>query len=120
MAREGGEEEAKGGEEGQPVTGGGVKAEEGEVVVPERGDEDGEGDEDGKGYEVHGQPPPPQPPVLPLPEWLEKALGNDSAVCRKAAAAPWCAQVLEQGCGPDQPLFSDPSKSHYTLRWVMR
>ena len=94
--------------------GGGVRAEEGEVVVPEGGDEDGEGDE------VQVQPPPPQPPVLPLPEWLQKAFGKDPAVCRKAAAAPWSAQVLEQGCGPDQPIFSDPSKGHYTLRWVMR
>ena len=64
--------------------------------------------------------PPPQLPVLPLPEWLQKALRKDSAVCRKAAAAPWSAQVLEQGCGPDKPIFSDPSEGHYTLRWVMR
>ena len=49
--------------------------------------EGGEGDEDGEGDEVQVQPPP-QPPVLPLPEWLQKALGKDLAVCRKAAAAP--------------------------------
>ena len=30
----------------------------------------------------------PQPPTLPLPEGLHKALGKDSTVCRKAAAAP--------------------------------
>ena len=85
------------------------------MVVPEG--EDGDGDEDGD--EVLEQaPPPPTTPVVPLLEWLQKALGKDSAVCRKAAAAPWSAQVLEKGCGPDQPIFSDPSKGHYTLWWV--
>ena len=50
---------------------------------------------------------------------MQKALGKDSEVCRKAAAAPRAAQVLEQGCWPDQPIFCDLSKGHYTLRWVM-
>ena len=63
--------------------------------------------------------PPPRPLVLPLPEWLQKALRKDSAVYRKAAAVLWLAQVLDQGCGPDQPIIFDPSKGHYTLRWVM-
>ena len=58
-----------------------VRGEDGEVVVPQG--EVGDGDEDGD--EVLEQPP--QPPVLPLPEWLQKALGKDSAVCCKAAAA---------------------------------
>ena len=49
----------------QAQLGGGfeVEGEEGEVVVPEG--EDGDGDEDGD--EILEQPPP-QPPVLPLPE----------------------------------------------------
>ena len=90
------------------------------MVVPEGGDGDGEGDEDREGAEVEVQPPPPQPPVLPLPEWLQKALGKDSSVFRKAAAHPRSAQLLEQGCGPDQPIFSDHNKGHYTLRSIMR
>ena len=72
-----------------------------------------------EGYEVKVQAPA-QPPVLPLPKWLQKALSKDSAVCRKAAAAPWSAQVPEQGSGPDRPISLDPNKDHYTLRWIMR
>ena len=80
------------------------------------------GDEDGEGYEVQVQPPPPphQPLVLPLPGWLQKALGKDLAACRKGAAESWFAQVVAQGYGLDQPIFSDPIKNHYTLCWVMR
>ena len=87
-------------------------------MVPEGGDSDGEGDDDGEGDEVQVHPPPPSL-VLPIPELLQKAPGTDSAVCRKAAAAPLCAQVLEEGYGPDQPTFSDSSKGHHNLRWVM-
>ena len=66
------------------------------MVVPEGGEKDGEGDEDGEEDEVQVQPPPPPvAPLLPLPEWLQKALRKDSAVYRKGAAAPWSAQVLE-------------------------
>ena len=54
--------------------------------------------------------PPPQPLVLPLLEWLQKALGKDSAVCRKAAAAPWFAQVLESGRWPDPHIFPEPQQ----------
>ena len=64
--------------------------------------------------------PHPNPLLYPFPEWLQKALGKDSALYRKAAAAPWSAQVLEQGFGPDEPIFSDPSKGQCTLRWFMR
>ena len=85
------------------------------VLVPKG--EDGDADADGE--EVLEQPPV-QPLVLPLPEWLQKALAKDSAVCRKAAATPWSAQNLEQVCGANQPILSNPTKGHYTLRWVMR
>ena len=86
----------------------------------EGGDGDGEGDEDVEGDEVQVQPPPPQPPIQPLPEALQKALGKDSAVCRKAAAAPWSAQVLKQGYGPDQPIFLTQARviAPYTDFWV--
>ena len=77
-----------------------VKAEHGEIVVPNGGDGDADGGEDGDGDEVKAQPPPPQPAVLSLPLLVRKALGKNLAVCREAAAAPSSAQVLEQGCGP--------------------
>ena len=56
-------------------------------------------------------PPSPHPHVLPLPEWLQKALG-------KYSVSP-AAQLLEQGYGPDQSILCDLSKGHHTLRWVM-
>ena len=59
----------------------------------------------GMRYRCSPPPPPPQPPVLPLHKWLQSALEKESAVCRKAAAVPWSAQVLDQGCGPNQPIF---------------
>ena len=68
---------------------------------------------------IQNQNQNPLPSILPLPKWLQKALGKDSAVCCKAAAAPWSAQVLAQGCGLDQPIFYDPSKGHYILRLVI-
>ena len=84
---------------GPAKEGGGVevRGEEGEVVVPEGKDRDG--DEDGDA--VLQQPPPPNPMFDPSPSGYKKALGKDSSVCRKAAAAPWCAQFLEHGGGPD-------------------
>ena len=86
---------------------------EGEQVVDE-GDESGEGE----GDEVQEQAPPP--PVLPLPRWLQKALGFGSSNLGKAGAIPWSAQALEEGCGGDTPLFSALSKAHLTLKWVLR
>ena len=63
---------------------------------------------------------PPPPPVLPLPRWLQKALGFGSSNLGKAGAIPWSPQSLEQGCRGDTPLFSAPSKAHLTLKWVLR
>ena len=68
--RRGGGQRRRGG----PARDGGGGPDEGkggEVVVPEG--EDGDGDE----VLEH----PPQPPVLPLPEWLQKALGKGPLVC---------------------------------------
>ena len=73
------------------------------MVAPEG--EDGEGDRGGD--EVLEHPPPPQPAVLALPEWLQKALRKGVLACRKAATAPWSTQVLNEGCGPHQPIFFD-------------
>ena len=50
--------------------------------------------------------PPMTPP--PLPQWLLKALGPQSATARKAGPIPWSAQVLQEGCAGDQPVFSFP------------
>ena len=95
-----------------------MKGEEGEEVVPKDGDANGDGG--GDGDEVLEQPPPPKSPFYPLPKWLQKALQKDTAVCQKASAIPWFAQVSQQGCGLDHPIFCDLRKAHYTLRWVMR
>ena len=71
------------------------------MVVPEG--EDGDADEDGD--EVFEQRhPQTHTPILPLPEWLQKALGKDSAVC-STATSPWSDQVLERASGLDQPIF---------------
>ena len=51
-----------------------MKGEEGEVVVPEGENRDANED----GDEVLELPPPPQPPILPLREWPQTALGKDS------------------------------------------
>ena len=87
---------------------GGVKGEgEGEVVVDE-GNKDG-----AEGRKLRLLTPPPCPP--PLPHWLLKALGPQSATARKAGAIGWSAQVLEPGCAGDQPVFSSPVHSHMTI-----
>ena len=83
-------------------------------MVVNEGNVDGE---EGEGVEVvdpHPMPPPP------LPHWLLKALGPQSATTRKAGAIPWLAQVLEQGCAGDQPVFSSPTHSHMTIMWIFR
>ena len=61
---------------------------------------------------------PMTPP--PLPQWLLKAVGPQSATARKAGPIPWSAQVLEQGCAGDQPVFSSPAHSHMTVMWIFR
>ena len=50
-----------------------------------------EGDGDGEVQVVD----PPMTPPPPLPEWLLKALGPQSATARKAGPIPWSAQVLQ-------------------------
>ena len=66
----------------------------------------------GRGMRSRCSPPPPIPTPCfnPLPSGCIRPLGK---------TAPWSARVLEQGCGPDRPIFFDPSKGHYTLCWVM-
>ena len=116
--------EGKGGDEAQPVTGGRgsrLRQSRGRWWCPRVGTRMGRGMRMQRGMRSRcSPPPPPKSPVLPLPEWLQKALGKDSAVCCKSAGAPWSPQVLEQGCGQDQLFFFDASKGHYTLRWVIR
>ena len=82
------------------------------MVVDEGG---GDGNGDGDGVEVVDPPNAPPPPV---PQWLLKALGPQSATARKAGAIPWSAQVPEQGCAGDQPVFSSPAHSHMTVMWI--
>ena len=119
MQGEGGHDEGKGGEEGHPRTRGAVKVkgQEGEVWC--RRVKVGMGMSMGM-WSWISPPPPLQPFVLRLPEGLQKALGNDFEVGRKAAAARRFAQVLDRCCGPSQQIFSDPNQLHYTLQWVMR
>ena len=101
---------------------GGLKEEgKGEVVVNKGDgdrDEDGDGDGDGNGDGVEVVDPPMHPP--PLPQWLLKALGPRSATARKVGAIPCSAQVLEQGCAGDQPVFSSPAHSHMKVMWIFR
>ena len=47
-------------------------------------------------------------PHGPLPQWLLKALGPQSATARKAGPIPSSAPVLQEGCTGDQPVFSFP------------
>ena len=61
-------------------------------MVVDKGDRDGDGDG------VEEIDPPNHPP---LPQWLLKALGPQSATARKAGPIPWSAQVLKQGCAGD-------------------
>ena len=56
--------------------------------------------------------PPPSPP---LPQWLLKALGPQTATARKAGAIGSSAKVLEPACAGDQPVFSSPAHSHMTI-----
>ena len=71
-------------------------------MVVDEGNVDGE---EGEGVEVVDAPyvPPPS-----LPWWPLKAPGPQPATPRKAGAIPGSAQVLEQGCAGDQPIFSSP------------
>ena len=73
-----------------------------------------EGDGDG---EVQVVDPPMTPP---LPQWLLKARGPQSATARKAGPIPWSAHVLQEGCAGDQPVFSSPPHSHMTVMWIFR
>ena len=75
-----------------------------------------EGDGDGEVQVV--DPPPMTPP--PLPQWLLKAVGPQSATARKAGPILWSAQVLQEGCAGDQPFFSSPPHSHMTVMWIFR
>ena len=72
----------------------------------------------GTGMELSLLTAPNHPP--PLPQWLLKALGPQSATARKAGPIPWSAQVLEQGCAGDQLVFSSPPHSHMTVMWIFR
>ena len=81
--------------------------------------DEGDGDGDGDGVEVVDTPNHPPP----LPQWLLKALGPQSATARKAGLIHWSAQVLEQGCAGDQPVFFSPPPpphSHMTVMWIFR
>ena len=71
--------------------------------------------EEGEGVEVVDPPCTP-----PLPQCLLKALGPQSPTTRKAGAIPWLAQVLEQGCAGDQPVFYSPAHSNLTVMWIFR
>ena len=72
-----------------------------------------EGDGDGEVQVVDLPNDPPALPQRPL-----KALGTQSATARKARPIPWSAQVLQEGCAGDQPLFSSPPHSHMTVMWI--
>ena len=63
---------------------------------------DGEGDGEVQVVDLPNDPPPP------LPQWLLKALGPQSATARKAGPIPWLAQVLQEGCAGDQPVPPPP------------
>ena len=77
--------------------------------------DEGDGDGDGDGVQVVDPPNDP-----PLPQWLPKALGPQSATARKAGPIPLSAQVLQEGCAGDQPVFSSSPHSHMTVVWIFR
>ena len=65
----------------------GVKAKgDGEIVVEERGDDEGD--------VVAMDPPPPTQVHLPLPQWLVNALGPTTSTARMGAGVPWFAHAL--------------------------
>ena len=72
--------------------------------------------EEGEGVKVV-DPPPCAPPLSPV---APQALGPQSASAPKAGAIPWLAQVLEQGCAGDQPVFSYPAHSHMIAMCILR
>ena len=78
-------------------------------------DENDSGEGEGDGDVVLD--PPPAAPFRPLPKWLQNAVGMPSATSRKAGAVPWSAQALCELCGPDEPLFYDPTKAYVT--WML-
>ena len=83
-------------------------------MVVDEGDGDGDGDREG--VEVVDPPPcTPPPPLAPL-----ASQSPQSATARKAGVIPWSAQVLEQGCAGDQPVFCSPAHSHMRVMWIFR
>ena len=65
-----------------------------------------------------GIPPPENRP--PLPQWLAKALGSATSNFHKASLVTWSAQVLDQGCSPDHPVFVGAGHSHMPLLKIFR
>ena len=66
---------------------------------------------------VHAKPRPPQtnpPPVAP------KSPGPRVSGRPQGTGDPWSAQVLQEGCAGDQPLFAGGMHAHMTLEWVFR
>ena len=58
--------------------------------------------------------------VTALPKWILKALEPHSSTVLKAGVIQWSADVLQEGCGGDQPNFSAPSHAHMTMLWGFR
>ena len=56
----------------------------------------------------------------PLPQWLPKAPGPQSATPRKAGPIPWSTHVLQEGCAGINPFFPPPPHSHMTVMWIFR
>ena len=61
-----------------------------------------EGDGDGEVQFVDPPKDPPPPPVA------SQSPGPPICPARKAGPIPWSAQVLQEGCAGDQPVFSSP------------
>ena len=94
----------------QSQGGGEVKAEEGEVVVPEGGDEDGEGDEDEEWDEVHVQPPPPQPLFYPFPSGCKRPSEKTQRSAARQPLPPGLPKSLNRAVGHTSQFFLTPAR----------
>ena len=85
-----------------------VKAEQGEVVVPEDGD--GDGDEDGDGGELHMPPPPPNPLLYTFPSGCKRPSGKTQRFAARQALPLGLPNFLNRAVGQTNQFFVTPAR----------